>query len=292
MEPIIVPTKSRHIGMRQIGSLTSLPPEQRWTILAQGLPLLLKSAEELYAASRAVKDQPRIREILEGHAAEEAAKILILLDFVRCPLSRTEDAQLLLKRFYDHGSRLMYAQALAWRPTDVDELRRYVDRERRSHYLEGYAGEYILPNSQIFGREARLYADLVRNQDGSFVWNDPADLYSVERGWHSPPPALQVARALSKAGAFAVGGLAIVHRVWAVKPFVGPEHAMESDALIQRSLELLIEAALPHTDAEEHDVRTIYGYWQMPLYAIETRMLTVDLSELLAEQEREMYAQM
>ncbi|MER9185932.1 hypothetical protein [Mesorhizobium australicum] len=51
--------------------------------------------------------------------------------------------------FYDHLARLLYIEAQDWRPTDLNELRTYVDQQRRSHYLEGHVGEYILPNSNI-----------------------------------------------------------------------------------------------------------------------------------------------
>jgi hypothetical protein len=292
MNTIVVPTQSSDIGMRQVKSLVMVAPGQRWTVLAEGLPVLLKSAEGLYAASRAIKDEDRAREILEGHAEEEAAKILVLLDFVRCPLGLSAEAQRVLSRFYDHGTRLIYAQACTWRPTDVNELRRYVDRERRSHYLEGYAGEYILPNSQVFAREARLHADLLRNQDGSFVWNDPTEMFASGGSWHFPPAVIKVARALAKVGAFSVQGLEIIHRLWSAKPFVGPEYAQEADGLIQQTLAALIDAGLPSAEADQPDAQTIYSYWQMPMYAIDTKRVQVNLEDLHAAQERELYAQM
>ena len=76
MDSIIVPTKSDDIGMRQLRCLANLYRRQQWTVLADGLPLILKSAEELYSASQEMKHSGRVREILEGHAEEEAAKIL------------------------------------------------------------------------------------------------------------------------------------------------------------------------------------------------------------------------
>ncbi|MBO9547073.1 hypothetical protein [Caulobacter sp.] len=139
MDPIAAPSKSIDIGMRQLRALANMPPKQRWNVIAEGLPILLTSAEALYAASRVNDENARVREILQGHAAEEAAKILILLDYVRCPLGLSDPAQRMLRVFYDHGTRLIYATACGWRPTDVNELRTYVDRERASHYIEGYA---------------------------------------------------------------------------------------------------------------------------------------------------------
>lgn len=292
MEPIIAPSKSTDIGMRQLRSLANMQPMQRWEVLAQGLPLLLKSAEGLSASSRAVKGNARAREILEGHASEEGAKILILLDYARCPLGLSEFAQRSLWKFYDHGTRLIYADACHWRPTDLNELRGYVDRERRSHYLEGFAGEYILPNSNIYQRESRLYADLTRQQDGSFLWNDPESTIGYDSRWNLGPATIRVARSLAKVGAFTAKGVAIIHKIWAAQSFTGPEHAMRSDELIEETLKALIEAKLVSTDAEEQDARVIYSSWQMPMYAIETKIAEVALEDLHAAQERELYAEM
>lgn len=290
MDPIIEPSKSADIGMRQLKPLGSMPPKQRWSVIAEGLPVLLRSADGLYAAASSIIDRPRIREILEGHAAEEAAKILILLDYVRCPLSLSNYAQRTLRAFYDHGARLTYGAACGWRPSTVNELRTYVDRERASHYIEGSVGEFILPNSQLFRREARLYADLTRNDDGSFEWNDPERLLSLERAWLMPPRALHVARSLERLGAFSVNGLALIHKIWAAKPFVGPEHAMESDGLIEVTLEALIKAKVVGEEATDADVRVICGSWQLPVYAIDTQVVDVPLAELHAAQERELWA--
>jgi len=292
VDPVIAPSKSDDIGMRQLYSLANMRPLQRWDVIAQGLPLLLKSAEGLDASSRALKDNARARKILEGHASEEGAKILILLDYVRCPLGLSQFAQRTLWKFYDHGTRLIYADACNWRPTDVDELRRYVDRERRSHYLEGFAGEYILPNSNIYQRESSLYADLTRQQDGRFYWNDPESTIGYVSRWNFGPATIRVARSLAKVGAFTAEGLAIIHRIWAAQSFTGSEHAMRSDELIQETLKALVKAKLVNTDAEERDVRAIYSLWQMPMYAIETKTADVNLKDLHAAQEREFYAEM
>lgn len=291
MDPTITPSKSIDIGMRQLRALANMPPMQRWDVIASGLPILLNSAEGLYAASRANDENARVREILESHAAEEAAKILILLDYVRCPLGMSEQAQRMLRVFYDHGTRLIYAAACNWRPTDVNELRTYVDRERASHYIEGYAGEYILPNSRLYNREARLYSDLTRNSDGSFEWNDPARRFAIDRIWDFLPSVLRVAKALQRLGAFGADGLNIIHRAWSEKPFTGPEHAMESDALIKETIGALIESKLVGDDAVQQDVTTVYDCWQIPMYAIKTKLSEIPLQELHAAQQAELNAQ-
>lgn len=76
------------IGLRQARKLVNLPFAERLTFIAEGLPILLQSARGLYAASEAVSQMPRESMVLKGHAEEEAAKILILMDIMRCPKSK------------------------------------------------------------------------------------------------------------------------------------------------------------------------------------------------------------
>jgi hypothetical protein len=81
-------------------------------------------------------------------------------------------------RFYDHPARLIYGEAVSWKPTHLAELREYVDRARRGHYLEGHAGEYIMPNSTICRRESRLYVDIEACQEDTLTWSEPRDPYA------------------------------------------------------------------------------------------------------------------
>jgi hypothetical protein len=122
--------------------------------------------------------------VLENFAHEEAAKALILIDAVRCPAKLiSSKLNKVVGHFYDHLARLIYAEAQHWRPMHMKQLREYVDQERRAHYLEGYAGEYILPNSTVARRESVLYADIEAYENDALVWNIP----------HSIPHQCQIA---------------------------------------------------------------------------------------------------
>ncbi|MCP1761165.1 hypothetical protein [Bradyrhizobium japonicum] len=124
--------------------------------------MILRSANGVWEAAKQIRtSNSRESAILEGGATEEAAKILILMDAVRCP-AKLVPAKMsrFVDRFYDHLARLIYAEATSWKPTNLAELRGYVDRARRGHYLEGSVGEYIMPNSTIYRRESGLYVDV------------------------------------------------------------------------------------------------------------------------------------
>jgi hypothetical protein len=108
---------------------------------------------------------------LVNHAEEEAAKILIVMDIVRRPQKLcASKLGPMVKWFYDHLARLIYANAASWKPMHVTQLREYVDDMRKAHYLEEEFGEYILPNREIFSRESNLYADIEAYEDG-LGWN-------------------------------------------------------------------------------------------------------------------------
>ena len=73
------------IGMRNANELCRMSHPERLNFLAEGLPLILASARDYYRAAEMLKDNPRIAKVLLNHGEEEVAKILILMDMVRCP---------------------------------------------------------------------------------------------------------------------------------------------------------------------------------------------------------------
>ena len=59
--------------------------EDRLAVIAEGLPILLASSQGFQDAAAHLRDRPREEDVMVSFADEEAAKILILLDIVRCP---------------------------------------------------------------------------------------------------------------------------------------------------------------------------------------------------------------
>ena len=153
-----------------------------------------------------------------GLAEEEAAKALILMDAARCP-SRLVDSKIgaIVNWFYDHLARLIYAEATLWRPVDVAELRTYVDSHRKTHYLEGIAGEYIAPNWSLYSHESLLYADIEAEETGTLGWNSPDGSLLATEGIATsglPPNSLLLAEGMSTLGVFTPGGLKATSQIW------------------------------------------------------------------------------
>ena len=63
--------------------LSHFSQPKQMDVIAEGLPTLMQSAEDLLSASNDLVGHHRVATILEGHAMEEVAKILILIDIVR-----------------------------------------------------------------------------------------------------------------------------------------------------------------------------------------------------------------
>ena len=248
--------------------------------------MVLRSAQGFWQAARVLDEQVREAVVLERHAEEEAAKVLILMDMVRCP-KRVVSTRMgrLVKWFYSHLARLIYAEAVSWKPTDVAQLREYVDLARKSHHVDGAVGEYIMPNSMIFNREGTLYVDIAAYEDEGASWSNPADLLHPLSFWGRAPTALRLAESMSRLGMFTRRGVELTADVWAAKDFKEQESFRETNTLTRNLLERLIAEKLPAEDAEDKDVQLLYGAWPLPMYDFEFGMIEVPMEDLLEEQE-------
>jgi hypothetical protein len=266
-------------------ALSQMGHEERLSFIAEGLPLILASSRGFWDAARALEASPREAEVLEGFAKEEAAKILILMDAVRCP-AHLLPARIgkILRWFYDHHARLIFAEAASWKPVDVAQLRDYVKPCLKSHYVEGYCGEYILPNWSLYRRESQLYVDIEERDDSSHGWSTPL-AHPRAFGFLTPTP-LEVAEAMSALGLFTVSGLMAVSEIWGRVPFSDKETHAQAQALSKELLERVVAEGLPGENAENRHVSSLYDAWQLPMYDFDLKRIEVSLEELRSEQDR------
>ena len=272
------------IGLQQAKILCQMKYGERLAFIAEGLPLILDSARGLWKASQLLKDAPREANILEGHAEEEAAKILILIDLARCPrrLAGPRTGSM-VRWFYDHLARLIYAKAVSWKPMNVKQLRDYVDGERKAHYVEGEMGEYIMPNWELYSREARLYVDIEAHEKGLRGWSAPTGFGSGLPSFD--PLVLRTAEALSALGIFSHKGLKAVADIWGELHFVDEQGFDDSRRLTRTLLERLDSERLFTDAAEDEHVSTIYNTWQMPMYELDFSLIPIPLDVLQRERD-------
>jgi hypothetical protein len=287
-------TKGPDIGLRQARRMCQLSEKDRLSLIAEGLPIILDSAQGFWKASQQLDTLPREAKVLESFAEEEAAKILILMDAVRCP-SKLMSSRLtvILGWFYDHLARLIYAEAASWKPMHLAQLREYVDRQRRGHDIEGHAGEYILPNWAMYSRESGLYADVEASQDGELHWSSPRQPFDPGdfRPFRSfTPAALRVAEAMQQLGLFTPAGLRAASDIWGAVEYRDKEDRHQGEQLTEVLLRRLHAEGLMTDVAQDEHVRTLYGDWQIPMYNLEFSLIPVPLEQLRAEQEAEYWS--
>jgi hypothetical protein len=281
-----------NIGLRQAKVLCQLTEKERFNLIGEGLPIILESALGFWRASGQLTDNnPREADVLEGFAEEEAAKILILLDAVRCPSKLiAERMGDIVHNFYDHLARRLYAEAQAWQAMHVAQLQEYLDTERKAHYLEGYIGEYIVPNWNIFARESQLYADIEASEDEVPHWNEPKSYTSGLPRF--TPTALRVAEALSALGIFTQKGSATTAEVWGQLEFRKTETRTDAERLTNQLLERLVAEGLPSEAATQDDVIVLYRSWQMPMYHLDFTLVDVPHADLIAQREANVWGEM
>lgn len=272
-------------GNRRAGVLAHLKQRQRLDLIADGLPILAASARSFWNASLNLEKGSREAVVLEGFAEEEAAKALILVDLVRCPAKQVaRRAAGLIRTFYDHLGRLIYVDAQHWSAVDIAQLREYVDLAREGHALEGYIGEYIVPNSTRYRREAALYADIEMYEDGVPQWSAPQGSLSKSI-FGGPSNALSLLDAMTTTGMFSRKGVQIVWEVWGEVDFVDEAGFEDQRRLTRAMLEALSEAGLISNDITDGQWQTLYNNWQMPMYALDFREREVALEDLKAQQD-------
>ena len=274
--------KAVNIGLHAISGLATLSCEKRYELLADGLPIILVSAQDLMSATETLKQHGRAADMLERQAGEEAAKILILLDYLRCPPGRSDRASMMLKNFYNHGARLLYDESCTWKPTDIAMLRQYIDAQRRSHYVQESLNDAdIFPNWNLHIREAALYADLGRNESGELGWSDPILWGSEDR---LKPNALIVSEAMRRLGFFKPEALKYLTEIWSKVNFTDREPHSKASELTATTLNLYIDEGIVLEEATDEDVSMVQMAWQMPMYDLDFKPINVPLEELIAEQ--------
>ena len=266
--------KDVHVRVRDhVVDIAGFAEPRMFAEISKGIPHIVESAEELEGASVQLfaAKEFRASDIVKGHAEEEAAKVLILLDSVRCPPTAKAKAKV-LKGFNRHLVKRIYAEANS-RPNILSfgELADFVEHERRPFYLDGPTGvDWIFPNAITADREQKMYVDYVRDitePHGDYSWYAPLVPPVAAFGSYRPPRVVGLSRALCDAGVSSADGLACVAEVWReFEPDRGTSRA-ELRNLIQGTLIRLHEAGSSSTGREAESL--IVSEWSFPLWLLD-----------------------
>lgn len=257
---------------RAIDKLANLPDKRLFKEVAEGIPLIVKNAIELDQAAQCLyeKEQYRVSNVIRGFAEEEAAKVLILIDLIRCPQSKQKLRAETAKRFYEHVGKRIYAEACSGLPFDSFQgLSDEVKRLCLPYYSDGPNDEdWIFRNAIITDREQNLYVDYTQDEtedSGDCSWTGPT---WPEFGMFTyiTPDCVKLSEALLKAGFGSVAGLDAIAKIWRDFTPAPDTTRSELEKLIFRTLEQL-------PDFEENDEYMWYSsiivdHWQFPMWSL------------------------
>lgn len=277
---------------RAIRNLEQLSDNALFQTLSEGMPLIVDNADGFdETAHRLYRDgEFRASEIMRGLAEEEAAKVLILIDYVRCPRSSEGRAQV-LNRFYGHVAKRIHAMACEYPDiASFGELSDWVEHECRPWYLDGPKGvDWVFPNSISEKRERDLYVDYVQDVTDAAAacyWIAPASSDDYSQSQYPTSDCVMLVQSLSGAGAVSADGLAEIADVW--RSFA-PEPCTDREELHRLIAETLDRLAQRCGALEEAAAQFIVSHWPFPLWPLtirEPRPNDGDLNSLRKTRER------
>ena len=273
---------------RAVVDLAGFADDRLFREVSEGVPLIVENAISLdETAHRLFRAKEfRASEIIRGFAEEEAAKVLILIDLVRCPKIPERRLET-LKCFYGHVAKRVYAMTCSYpKITSFGELRELVEMECRPYYLDGpNSVDWIFPNSISAEREQTVYVDYVQditNEGGNYHWRAPS-IQPLDPLPYETPDCVRLSLALSKAGANAPDGLAEIANIW-----TGFEPKPETDRqelrdLIEHTLERLAKRVRSASD--EWASSFIISSWSFPLWPLSMKEPRWDMKSIEALRE-------
>ena len=190
--------------------------------VANGIEHLIANIKRLDSSARRLSQagDEASAALLGSFADEEAAKVLILVDAVRCPATEAKARTRTLKRWNKHLWKGIYARSCDWRPSNFCELASYIDKDLQPFYLDGPMGvDWIFPNEILDQRERQIYVDLIEGitetepTRQSAYWAAPID-FSSESFSYQTSTCVEVALSLHDFGISTERGLNHVVRIW------------------------------------------------------------------------------
>ena len=258
-----------------INDLAQYPDEKLFAIVADGIGYITENAQELDRLARRLHEQDEIHgsNIMRRLAEEEAAKVLVLVDLIRCPTTQSAYRSQTIKHFYDHVAKGIYAKSVMWRPAVFQDLCDYVDIEKAGFHLDGpHDVDWLMRNAITSDREWAMYVDYVQDvtvEDGEHLWHYPH--YDDSGGFeYRSPGTLKVSDALKGYGAASADGLEFIASLW--RKFE-PEPSTDRGDHISVVFETLekLEANGLATETSSDAGRTILEGWAFPMWSLALR---------------------
>ena len=278
---------------RAIKDLCQLSDADLFEEVAVGIGHVMDAVNELDAAIRKLQEVNHHypARILESLAIEEAAKVLILIDTVRCPRNKPNERSRTLGYFYNHLAKGIYAEVCNRHPADFAEVKRNIDLQRREYYLDGPSDvDWIFPNSITQKREDRLYVGYIRDDteeggQGERYWAPPMGAYIGTVLRYLTPAVITLVCALHQVKATTPEGLSVLAEVWRPVDVCAEMSCVELTGLNLRALEALYNRDLL-APAPPKIYAVIRNNWIFPIWPLDLQILKVE-KETLREVRRQ-----
>jgi len=277
---------------RAITELEQLPDSRQFEEISIGVEKIVEGMRRLDAAARSlsIAGNEYPARILGNLAEEEASKVLILADLVRCPAGRHAERSRLLRYFYKHLPKGIYVEACKWTGIlTFDEMKRAIDSERISSYLDGPNDvDWIFPNQILQRREDDLYVNYVRDDGSDDVryWTSPLKdaLTSLFPYHRSESIIIRIADALCRLGATSPNGLEVMAEIWRPIKIV-PELEIEELRKLNRSTLDALDAHGVLRKCADDAGQIIIQRWPFPLYPLDLNLQEIDKKDLRDRQQ-------
>ncbi len=164
--------------------ISQIPDNERVLIISEGLHRIASHVETLNKTLSVLsnKENRRGYSILRQTCEEEAAKYLILIDYLRHSRRNIDSKHKFIEYFYNHFVRLLYADYYYTSPATWGEVKDYIEQQRPSLYLDGPMRiEWIFRNELLLKREQKIYVDYVE-MDGNHRWIGPDEIEIYDTG--------------------------------------------------------------------------------------------------------------
>lgn len=268
--------------VRAVKDTNCLPDCKFFSVMSEGLNHIAENILKLSDSAEILgtSNQNRASHVLDIIAAEEAAKYLVLIDAVRCPLNPQALRAKQLGRFYNHLAKGIYAEVCELKPTTFEELIQHINLLRDEYYLDGYNDyEWIIKNDIILSREQALYVDYIKVDD-EFMWWGPwiIDDDSSLPIWRHTSKAIKLVRSMHAVGLSEKEALSHIARVWRPTKWNLSNCYADLGSTILRTFDVLQENGL--LKGESHQRELILRSWNFPLYGVDLDLIKVNIADL------------
>ena len=275
---------------RAVQELSSLDDRSLFDAVAEGVKLILVNVNRLDSAAHHLSagSHRDVARILGEFAAEEAAKVHILLDAIRCPPEYADKRRRTLEWFYSHFAKRLYADVCDWGVTTFQQLIDGIDQQSDKYYLGGPSDvDWIMRNWITSKRERMFYVDYIHyfeagKEKPTSTWLSPFDPSNLP---YLSREIVRLVAALGRLGVTVPTGLAIISDSW--RSWTPEPDTTRNDlrSKIRETTEALREQGID-TESTEHDISLVRESWSFPLWSAELRERQNRIDDLREVQEK------